>query len=255
MKRILIPLSCHGGDPSEIAIPSLLLLKSGVEVVFATPDGKPAVADQYMLTGKRLGILKSILAARKDAVEAYNELQNHVAFKNPMTYQQVKSANFDGIYIPGGHDKTIKPYLESTLLQQTISEFFDQNKLVAAVCHGVVLVARSINKDTGKSVIYDYKTTSLLKKQERLAYQLTRLWLGDYYLTYPENTVEDEVTNALAHPKHFIPGSLPLFRDSKNNLSGGFIVQDRNYLSARWPGDIYNLSFAMINKLTKLDVS
>jgi protease I len=33
-------------------------------------------------------------------------------------------------------------------------------------------------------------------------------------------------------------------------LSRGFIVKDRNYLSARWPGDIYNFSLKFIDMLT-----
>ncbi len=249
MKRILIPLPSFGSDPSEVAIPSLFLIENGVEVIFATPDGKPAVVDQCMLTGKKLGILKSSLAANNDAVTACLAIQKHTTFVNPISYQQIQSEQFDGIYLPGGHDKSVKPFLESELLQQVIVEFFQAKKLVAAVCHGVVLVARSIDPQTEKSVIHRFKTTALLKKQEKLAYQLTRWWLGDYYLTYPEITVEDEVTNALEKPAQFIQGSLPLFRDSKTKLSAGFVVQDRNYISARWPGDIYNLSKAMLEKL------
>lgn len=251
MKRILVPLPSQGSDPSEVAIPCLDLLEQGFDVVFATPDGRMAVVDQCMLTGKRLGLLKSSLAARIDAVDACLTLQEHSAFINPINYQNINSEDFDGIYLPGGHDKSVKPYLESELLQQTIVEFFKAKKMVAAVCHGVVLVARSINPETQRSVIYDFKTTALLNRQEKLAYQLTRWWLGDYYLTYPEITVEDEVTNALAVPTNFIKGSMPIFRDSKSNLSAGLVVQDRNYLSARWPGDIYNLSLAMVNFLNK----
>lgn len=146
----------------------------------------------------------------------------------------------------GGHDKGAKEYLESKLLQQLIVAFFKAKKPVAAVCHGVVLVARSIDADTGKSVLHNYKTTSLLKSQELLAYNLTRLWLKDYYLTYPGLTTEDEVRSVLSKQEHFIKGPTPILKDSPKDLKRGFVVRDRNYLSARWPGDIYNFSIEFI---------
>ncbi|WP_435273783.1 hypothetical protein ACMAZF_10360 [Psychrobium sp. nBUS_13] len=42
-----------------------------------------------------------------------------------------------------------------------------------------------------------------------------------------------------------------MFRDTPNKLSRGFIVKDRNYVSARWPGDIYNLSFEFRDMILK----
>jgi protease I len=83
-----------------------------------------------------------------------------------------------------------------------------------------------------------------------MAFQLTRLWLDDYYLTYPETTTEDELVAALASKTQFVAGSLPIARDDLQHLSRGFIIKDRNYLSARWPGDIYNFSLKFIDMLT-----
>jgi protease I len=113
-----------------------------------------------------------------------------------------------------------------------------------------VLLARSKNKKTNKSVIYDYKTTALLKSQELLAYNLTRLWLKDYYLTYPGMTVEDEVKSVLKNHSNFLHGNLPVIRDSENNFKPGFVVKDRNYLSARWPGDVYKFSNEYLKLIT-----
>ena len=245
-KRVLIPLPSYGFDPSEAAIPWKLMTQKEIEITFITPDGKKAEADTLMLTGEKLGIWKSVLKARKDAVTAYLEMEQSEEFCNPLQYNEALETNFDAILLPGGHDKGAKEYLESKLLQQLIVAFFKTHKPVAAVCHGVVLAARSIDSDTGKSVLYNYKTTSLLKSQELLAYNLTRLWLKDYYLTYPGITTEDEVRSVLSNQKHFIKGPTPLFKDSLNDLKKGFTVRDRNYLSARWPGDIYNFSLEFI---------
>lgn len=241
-KRILFPMSTYGGDPSEIAIPWKLLKEAGHEVVFSTPRGEKARADEIMITGKGLGIFKGILRARKDARTAYAEMEEDIAFCKPTKYEDLKEVDFDAIFLPGGHDKGVREYLESKLLQDLIVQFFKSNKPVAGICHGILLIARSIDKETGKSVIADYKTTSLLKIQELAAFNLTRLWLGDYYLTYPEITTEDEVTSFLGKKTNFVAGPRPMAKDKMGNLKAGFVVRDRNYLSGRWPGDLYSLT-------------
>ncbi|MFT5296346.1 MAG: protease I [Colwellia sp.] len=249
-KKVLIPLPHYGCDPSEVAIPWLLLNEKQFEITFITPDGNIAITDDIMLTGRSLGLLKPILQARQDAVDAYRQMEKCLAFNNPLKYTDVSADDFDGLLLPGGHDKGVKEYLESEILQKLVVDFFNENKPVAAVCHGVLIPARSIDEKTQKSVIHHYKCTGLLKRQELTAYNLTRLWLGDYYLTYPKTTTEDELIAALACKTQFIEGKFPLFRDDLQNLSRGHIVRDRNYLSARWPGDIYNFSLEFINMLT-----
>ncbi len=245
-KKVLIPLPSNGCDPSEVGIPWKLMNEVGIEVVFATPKGAKATTDPIMLTGEKLGIWKSVLPARKDAVEAYLEMEKTAAFANPIKYTGINEHDFDAIYLPGGHDKPVKEYLESELLQKSIADFFVAKKPVGAICHGVVLVARSKNKASGKSVIYNYKTTSLLKSQEMMGYYMTRLWMKDYYLTYPEITVEDEVKSNLSDKSNFVRGATPLLRDTPQNLRRGFYVRDQNYVSARWPGDLYSFSNAFI---------
>jgi len=241
-KRLLIPIPSYGFDPTEVAIPWKIISEKNVEIIFITPDGEKANADELMLKGRKLGIWKSILQARQDAVDAYYEMDKTESFCNPLTYIDVKAKDFDAILLPGGHDKRVKEYLESQVLQHLVVDFFIANKPVGAICHGVVLAARSINPVTKKSVIHDYKTTSLLKSQESLAFNLTRLWLGDYYLTYPEITVENEVKSVLSDLNNFLKGPTPLLRDDFDHLERGFVVRDRNFLSARWPGDAYNFS-------------
>ncbi len=251
MKKILMPLPSYGFDPTEVAIPWKLISKSSdkLKIVFATPNGDIAKCDMLMLKAKNLGIWKSVLKTRKDAVSAYYDMEKSEEFLNPLKYSDVKMNDFDAILLPGGHDKGVKEYLESSILQNAVVEFFNAEKPVGAICHGVVLLAKSIDPNTKKSVLYNYKTTSLLKKQEKLAYNLTKLWLKDYYLTYPELTVEDEVKSVLSNKDNFIEGPSPLFRDNYKKLKRGFTVKDKNYLSARWPGDVYNFSIEFIKML------
>jgi len=250
-----MPLPTYGFDPTEVAIPWEVLSNRGIEVVFATPGGQQGAADKLMLTGDRLGILKPLLKARSDAVSAHDAMVEESSFRNPLDYAAAYHESFDALYLPGGHDKGVKEYLESELIQNFVVDFFAARKPVAAICHGVVVAARSTDPKTGKSVIHDFKTTALLKSQEMTAYNLTRLWMGDYYLTYPGTSVEDEVKSAISDPENFMQGPTPVLRDSMTHLDRGFVVTDRNYLSARWPGDVYNLSLALVKMMKSGSVS
>ena len=248
-KKVLIPIPSYGFDPTEVAIPWKQMCEKNIEIIFATPDGNKASADSIMLKGDNLGFWKFLLQAREDAINAYSELEKNISFCNPIKYIYAQKLNFDAVFLPGGHDKGVKEYLESKVLQNIVVDFFKADKPVAAICHGVILASRSINPETKKSVIYNYKTTSLLKSQEILAYKLTKRRLKDYYLTYPELTVEDEVRASLHNDDNYYKGPSPIFRDSNKYLKRGFVVKDRNYLSARWPGDAYNLSNEFIKML------
>jgi len=199
-----------------------------------------------MIDGRGLGILAPFLVADKNGRQAYLELEQSAEFRKPLSWDQIKTSNYDGILLPGGHAPGMKEYLESKQLQQTVAEFFNANKAVGAICHGVVLAVRS--KLNGKSVLKGRRTTALLKTQEMLAWSLTCLWLGNYYRTYNQ-TVEEEITLALESPNHFVRGPTPILRDSLDHINRGFVVQDGNYLSARWPGDAHRFATEFFNML------
>jgi putative intracellular protease/amidase len=163
IKKILVPLPAYGFAPTEVAIPWKLLSRSGFEIVFATPTGAKAVPDIRMLQGTGLGIWKSILQARRNAVDACDEMQSSQLFSEPLKYYDIKEEHFDALLLPGGHDKGVREHLESKVLQACVIDFFVSKKPVAAICHGVVLAAGSIDPASNRSVIHDYKTTSLLK--------------------------------------------------------------------------------------------
>jgi len=238
---VLIATSTDDFDPTEIAVPWKILRDAGLDICFATDSGKAGKCDQRMITGDGLGLLKSMLIAHKSARLAYEEMCDAPAYQKPISYADIKVDDFDSLLLPGGHAKGIIPYLESTILQKHIVSFFDADKPVGAICHGVVAACRAQNPKTGKSILYGRKTTALLRRQEMLAYHLTRINLGDYYRTYPV-TVEDEVTAALENQNDFLQGPMPFLRDDMDHLSRGFTVRDGNYLSARWPGDAHKFS-------------
>jgi len=246
MPHILIPLPSHGFDPSETGIPWRVLTQAGHHISFATPDAAPATADPRMVTGQDLGKLAPILRADAHGRAAYAEMAASPAFRAPIAYADINPETYQALILPGGHAKSMRPYLESPVLQRVTAAFFAADKPVGAICHGVVLAARSQRAD-GRSVLHGRKTTALLQSQEMLAYTLTRLWLADYYRTYPQ-TVEAEVTAALAAPGDFIRGPTSFSRDTPAKPNG-FAVVDGRYVSARWPGDAHRFSAEIVRLL------
>lgn len=223
MVTILIPIPSKDFDPTEVAIPWQKFKAKGHTVVFATPDGKRGYADEKMVTGKGLGILAPMLMATKAARDAYKKLETNPNFLSPITYDQINPDDYQVLILPGGHAQGMKPYLESEILKRIVKDFFQKNKIVGAICHGVVLAARA-------GVLKARKTTALAKWMELNAWASTALWLGNYYRTYPE-TVQSEVTRALTNKSDFIIGPYSLSRERN------FTVIDGNYISAGWPGD------------------
>ena len=276
MARVLIPLPARDFDPSEAAVSWQVLSGASHIITFATPDSRPAIADAMMLTGqgldlwgeipflRNLPLIGLLMRANRDARNAYTAMIADVSYSNPLRWDAVDTSAFDGLLLPGGHRaRGMREYLESKTLQEYVVDFFEAEKPVAAICHGVLLAARSISKRTGRSVLHGYRTTALTWALENSAWKvarITRFWDPNYYRTYLEQagqsdgymSVQQEVTRALARPEDFIdvPASDPqhrrktsgLQRDSMADARPAFVVQDRNYVSARWPGDAHNFA-------------
>jgi putative intracellular protease/amidase len=132
----------------------------------------------------------------------------------------------------------MRQYLGSADLQQMVGAFWATGKPVGAICHGVLVLARTTDPRTGKSVLADKRTTCLPKYMERGGYFATAWRLGRYYRTYPDY-VQDEVTAALNGRDQFVRGPRTLRRGTRGDHTHAFVVEDGNYVSARWPGDSY----------------
>ena len=269
MARVLIPLPSLDFDPTEVAVSWLVLSNEGHRVTFSTPDGKPAQCDPIMISGRGLDpwspipmigdikLIGLILRANGDARRAYASMTKTPAYQSPLVWRDTVSADFDGLLLGGGHcARGMRQYLESEILQQLGGEFFAADKPVAAICHGVLLAARSRGAD-GRSALYGRKTTALTRAMERTAYFLTAWSLGDYYRTYAAY-LQDEVTAQLGPQGQFETGpwidKILSRRDSMTDVSHGFIVQDGLYLSARWPGDAHRFGFEFVEMLRRQEV-
>jgi putative intracellular protease/amidase len=271
--KVLIPIPSRDFDPTEVAVSWSVLKRLGHTVAFATPDGRPGHADDMMLTGQgldfwgfvpglsRLTAVGRVLRANADAREAYAAMLQDPAFKTPLSWRQVQREGFEGLLLPGGHRaRGMREYLESDIVQKLVAQFFAAGLPVAAICHGVVLAARSRTGDGSRSVLFGRRTTALtwaLERKSWLVGRIFRFWDPNYYRTYDDGagkpagfmSVQKEVTRALARPEDFldVPAGAPdygrktsgMVRDAWDDDRAAFVARDGKYVSARWPGDAH----------------
>ncbi|GAB1814551.1 type 1 glutamine amidotransferase domain-containing protein [Mycobacterium sp. MUNTM1] len=284
MATVLIPIPDRDFDPTEVAVSWKVLTRSGHRVVFATETGAPGVADDIMVTGRGLDLWSALpvlgaipligltLRANKDGRAAYRDMVHSNEFQHPVSWAEAGLDGVDALLLPGGHRaRGMRSYIDSDLLHRLVVEAFARDLVVAAICHGVLLAARSVDPKTGRSVLYGRKTTALTWAMERLAWRLTRMTRfgdRDYYRTYTEQpgqpggymSVQSEVTRALADPTDFrdVARGSPhwrrktsgMARDTATDSRPAFVVDDGRYVSARWPGDTHTFATVLAQKLT-----
>ncbi len=246
-KRVLIPVPDHDFDTTEVAVPWRLLTRASHQVTFATERGGSAPAcDPRLLTG----VLFGKLGAEPEAQAFYRELEQSPEFQRPIAWSAIDPTAFDALLLPGGHAPGMRQYLGSAELQGRIAAFWKLDRPVAAICHGVLALARSKDPATGRSVLAKSRTTCLPKYMEQMAYYLSAWKLGRYYRTYPAY-VEDEVKANLDQPdQQFQRGPLTLGNHGSATDDGpAFAVEDGRYLSARWPGDAYLFAKKLLERL------
>ncbi|MFD4669427.1 type 1 glutamine amidotransferase domain-containing protein [Lentzea sp. NPDC058450] len=106
-----------------------VLREAGVSVTLATPGGVVPTVDKASLDG-----------TFDDAVASLEDL------RAPAVLAGVRSADFDAIYLPGGHGPMADLASDATL-GALLAEFHDGGKLVAALCHGPAGLLSAVRAD------------------------------------------------------------------------------------------------------------
>ncbi|MCS7477569.1 type 1 glutamine amidotransferase domain-containing protein [Umezawaea endophytica] len=117
---------------AEEVVESLRVLReAGVEVAVATPGGVRPTVDEASLKGNDFGAAVDAIA---DELAA------------PLVLADVDAADFDAVYLPGGHgpmaDLAVDPDLGRLLVR-----FEADGKVVAALCHGPAGLLSAVRED------------------------------------------------------------------------------------------------------------
>lgn len=230
--HVLIPLPDHDFDPTESATPWRVCMERGWKATFATENGAVAEADHRLL----MGFVRGPLGAGPMGMRDYKRMTASPEYQKPIKYADIHVDDYDALLLTGGHAPGMKQFLESKVLQGKVVEFFKREKGVGAICHGLLVLARAIDPNTGNSVLNDYKTTSLTKLLEMIGYVSTYWLLGRRFRTY-DMYVADEVKNVLKDKSQYSSGVIPF----------PHVVVDRNLVTSRyWLFDAvsYSMKFA-----------
>ena len=216
--NILMPLPDRDFDPTESAIPWEACTSRGWRVALSTEHGNIAQADPHKLKGP----LPGLLSAGAKAKAAYRQMTQDPAYQHPIPYAEIDPDQYQALLLPGGDTPRMRQYLESPVLQSKVLQFWQRGKLIGAICHGVLVLARTIDPQTGRSVLYGHKVTAVPKSLDRAAYLFDR-WLlkRGYYAC----CVAEEVRACLEHPEDFSSGS---------SILVPYVVSDGDLITSRW---------------------
>jgi len=151
--KILFPLPDRDFDPTEAAIPWKIFTMEGFEVIFATENAQKAAADDSLVHPTGI-IWAARMGASEEALNAYAEMFESEAFSNPIQWSDIDPTSYDVIHLTGGHGPGMKQYLEAQVLKDKLCEFSKLGRTVSSICHGSLLLARSIDQQTGQSVVH-----------------------------------------------------------------------------------------------------
>ncbi len=128
-KQILMVVTSAGamtnGEPTglwleEFALPYQLFSEQGYAITVASPKGGKAPVDERSL---------------QDENQVSTWTNATTALEKTKTLDAVNAADFDALFIPGGHG-TMFDFPGNAELQRLLHNFHAQDKIIASVCHG-----------------------------------------------------------------------------------------------------------------------
>ena len=165
-------------------------------MVFATEQAaRSPAADPLLLTG----VIFGQLGAEPEPRAFYREIEQGPGIGAPVAWARIDPPTYDALSWPAA----TRPACASTsAARRSRRRCWRSGRRAApwrAICHGVLVLARTRDPATGASVLADRRTTCLPEVHGAHRLLSTAWKLGRYYRTYPAY-VEDEVKAALGDP-------------------------------------------------------
>lgn len=229
---------------NELMQPVKQLLDAGHSVTFATPQGKAPTLDRSSSDKLYFNNDVAALQAHRALLE---QLKITVPGESPVIslarVEQIGYAHFDALYVPGGH-APMQDLLHSPELGRLLSNFHQNAKTTALVCHGPIALLSTLpqaqdftrqlasgGKASAPDWIYaGYRFTVISNQEEELAKGLLG---GGSMRFYPQTALEQ---------------AGGLYRSNPSPWSENVVI-DRELVTGQNPGSAQGVAKVLLERL------
>ncbi len=134
----------------EFAVPYLVFKETGYEITVASPLGGESPIDESSLSCSN--------PMEWDETAKY--------LKDTKRLGDFDYKVFDAIFLPGGHGPMFD-LANDLILKEIVEYMFENNKIIAAVCHGIAGLISAKDKN-GSSILKNKHVTSFTNKEENI---------------------------------------------------------------------------------------
>jgi putative intracellular protease/amidase len=124
----------------EFIAPAMVFRDAGLDVTVATPGGVSPTVDEASLSPDLAGGEDRAAELRAD-LEALGDV-----LTAPVALEDVSPADYAGVFLPGGHGP-MEDLAVSAELGALLTTMLDDDKVIAAVCHGPAALLSAVRED------------------------------------------------------------------------------------------------------------
>ena len=142
----------------DLAAPYFTLKDGGEYITIVSPEGGQIPIDPQS---------ESAAAATKNTIRFEQDSQAMYHFSHSLPLNEVKTENFDLVFLTGGYG-AMWDFVNNKMLKQILEDFIHQNKPIGLVGHGVVALV-SLTMDNGEPLVRGRKLTAFSNSEEEFA--------------------------------------------------------------------------------------
>ena len=158
-KKILIVVTNFSGNDKikdtgvwleEFAVPYLVFKDTGYELAIASPLGGLSPVDEG-----------SMSCSNPEEWDACIKI-----LRDTTSLSEIDYKDYDAIFLPGGHGPMFD-LAKDVLLKEIVEYFYNNKKIISAVCHGPVGLVLACDKN-GEPILKNKKVTCFTNKEEHI---------------------------------------------------------------------------------------